>query len=92
MVISTPILKIYIVRSIYEALDFVVQAINDRFDQPGYGVYQNLQELLLKACKGNRYQGQLKAVLDIIYKDDLSIVALEAQLPLIKPLFKNVCR
>ena len=67
----------------YEALDFVVQATSDRFDQPGYGVYQNLQELLLKACKGDRYQGQLEAVLDI-YKDDLSKVALEVQLPLLK--------
>ena len=61
----------------YEALDFVVQAVSDRFDQPGYRVYQNLQELLSKACKGNSYQDYLDAVLEI-YKDDLSKLELEA--------------
>lgn len=75
----------------YEALDFVVQAVSDRFDQPGYRVYQNLQELLLNACKGDAYQDQLEAVLDI-YKDDLSKLELEAQLPLLKPLFQDVCK
>ena len=32
----------------YEALDFVVQAVSDRFDQPGYRVYQNLEELVAR--------------------------------------------
>ena len=55
----------------YEALDFVIRAVGDRFDQPGYRVYQNLQELFLKACKGEAYQDELATVL-AIYKDDLS--------------------
>ena len=54
-------------------------------------MYQNLQELLLNACKGDAYQDQLEAVLDI-YKDDLSKLELEAQLPLLKPLFQDVCK
>ena len=54
----------------YEALDFVIQAVTDRFDQPGYRVYYNLQELFLKACKGEDYEEQLVTVHDI-YKDDL---------------------
>ena len=78
-------------RQIYfEALDFVVQAVRGRFDQPGYRVYQNLQELVLKACKGEAYQDELKGVL-AIYKNDLSRLELEAQLPLLKPLCKDVC-
>ena len=48
----------------YEALDFVVQAVSDRFDQTGYRVYQNLQELPLTICKGHTFQDQLEAVLD----------------------------
>ena len=75
----------------YEALDFVVEAIGDRFDQPGYHVYQNLEELVLKACKGEAYQNELEAVL-AVYKDDLSKVELEAQLPLLKSLCKDVCK
>ena len=61
----------------YEALDFVVQAVRDRFG------YKNLQELVLKARKGEVYQDELEAVL-AIYKDDLSRLELEAQLPLLK--------
>ena len=53
-------------------------------------MYQNLQELVLKACKGEAYQDELKAVL-AIYKNDLSRLELEAQLPLLKPLCKDVC-
>ena len=64
----------------YEALDFVVQAISGRFDQPGYRVYQNLEDVIVKACKGEPYKDELD-VLDV-YKDDLSINELEVQLPL----------
>ncbi len=35
----------------YEALDLIVESIRDRFDQPGYRVYQGLENLLLKAAK-----------------------------------------
>ena len=74
----------------YEVLDFVVRAVGDRFDQPGYRVYQNLRELFLKACKGEAYQDELATVL-VIYKDDLSRQELESQLPLLKPICKKVC-
>ena len=73
----------------YESLDYVVQAVADRFDQPGYRVYLNLEELLLKACKGEEYEAQLQVVLDI-YKDNLSRLELEAQLPLLKALCSEV--
>ncbi len=71
-------------------MDFVIQAVRDCFDQPGYCVYRNLQELVVKACKGKDYQDELEAVLGI-YKDDLSRLELEAQLLLLKPLCKEVC-
>jgi len=35
----------------YEALDLIVQTIKDCFDQPGYGVYRCVENLLLKAAK-----------------------------------------
>ena len=35
----------------FEALDLAVNCIRDRFDQPGYKVYSNLEQLLLKAIK-----------------------------------------
>ena len=69
----------------YEALDHVVEVIRNIFDQPGYTIYQNLEELLLKACKGEPYNVQLDCICSF-YKDDLSKSQLEAQLPLLKPL------
>ena len=36
----------------YEALDFIISSITAWFDQPGFKMYRNLQELLLKALPG----------------------------------------
>ena len=36
----------------FEAIDHAIQAIQDRFDQPGYAIYQNLEQLILNACTG----------------------------------------
>ena len=54
-------------------------------------MYYNLQELFLKACKGEEYEEQLVTVL-AIYKDDLSRQELDSQLPLLKPLCEEVCQ
>lgn len=59
--------------------------MHDRFDQPGYSTYQNLEELVVKACKGEMYNAELDHVCSF-YKDDLSRAQLEAQLPLLQPL------
>ena len=34
----------------YEAIDLITTCINNRFDQPGYKIYCNIQDLLLKAA------------------------------------------
>ena len=43
----------------YEALDLITTSITERFDQPGYKVYQNLETLVLKVCKGEEYDEHL---------------------------------
>ena len=43
----------------YGVIDYVVEAIHDRFDQPGYSTYRNLEELVVKACKGETYNAEL---------------------------------
>ena len=35
-----------------EAIDLAISTIQDRFDQPGYAMYRNLENLLLKATHG----------------------------------------
>jgi len=46
---STP--KTYFKQVYFEALDLIINCIQDRFDQPGYRIYQSLEILLMKACK-----------------------------------------
>jgi len=37
----------------YEAFDLVINCIQDRFDQPGFYVYKNLQDILLCGITGD---------------------------------------
>ena len=43
----------------YEALDDVADATKDWFNQPGYRIYDNLQDLILKAAKGDDFTAEL---------------------------------
>ena len=46
----------------FEALDNIRTSITRRFDQPGYHMYRNIQELLLKAAIKEEYQTELTFV------------------------------
>ena len=43
----------------FEAVHLAVESIKDRFDQPVYVVYRNLEELLLKGATGSDFTGVL---------------------------------
>ena len=53
----------------FEALDLLVQAIADWFDQPGYRMYCCLQDLLFKAIQKQDYTEQLKEVVEVFSSD-----------------------
>ena len=46
------------------ALDLAISGIEDRFNQPGYQTYANVQAILLKAAGVQPYQEELQFVLD----------------------------
>ena len=46
----------------YEALDLIINCTKSRFDQPGYRVYQQLQDLLMKAASREDYQSEYEFV------------------------------
>ena len=56
----------------YEALDFVISSVTAWFDQPGFKMYRNLQELLLKALRGEDWEDLLAAVTNF-YGEDLHV-------------------
>ena len=63
----------------FEALDLIVCSIKERFDQPGYKVYSNLECVLVKAIKKDNYDEELKYIVDF-YKGDLNHDQLNMQL------------
>ena len=69
-------------RVYFEAIDLLVQAIQDRFDQAGYQVYCCMEVLLLKAIGKESYSDELKRILDV-YVDDLNAPNLAAQLQIL---------
>ena len=46
----------------FQAIDLMIACINDRFNQTGYQTYKNVQDLLLKAPRGEDYQTQFDFV------------------------------
>ena len=72
----------------YEALDLVTMGITNRFDQPGYKVYRNIEDLILKVCQRKQYDEELDFVCSY-YKDDLNKHQLQSQLPLLQLLVND---
>ena len=66
-------------KSYFESLDLVVSSIQDRFDQPGYATYRNVEEILLKAAHAMEYETELTAVIQF-YGSDLERSQLQTQL------------
>ena len=54
----------------FEAIDLIVNCITERFNQPGFLIYQHVENLLLKAANCKEYQSELKFVLEF-YGSDL---------------------
>ena len=71
--------KAYYRQHYFEAIDLVVNCITDRFQQPGYNVYRNLEQLLLKACQKEDITSEFDYVC-LFYKDDFQPELLRAQL------------
>ena len=70
----------------FEAIDLAVTSINDRFDQPGYKVYSNVEQLLFQACSGVDYEDEVKFVCEF-YGEDVNRQDLESQLKVLRTLY-----
>ena len=70
----------------YEAHDLIVNTIQARFDQPGFKMYRNLQDLLLKAVKGDDYTECLNHA-TVFYHDDLDAQQLQLHLEILQANF-----
>ena len=66
----------------------IINHIQDRFDQPGYSVLKNLENLLLKAAWNENYVTELEFV-SSMYKDDFDVSKLKTQLELLPSSFSS---
>ena len=73
----------------FEALDLATTSICSRFDQKGFKIFSNVQQLLFKACSaGQSFNEELDVVCDFFY-DDFSKEDLSAQLLSLQELHKS---
>ena len=71
--------KAYYRQMYYEAVDNTMECLKKRFDQPGYHMYSNLEQLLIKAAMKENFELHFKAVCDF-YKNDIKPDILQVQL------------
>ena len=71
--------KSYYRQHYFEAIDLAINCIQGRFQQPGYQIYSNLEQLLLKASQGQDYASEFEHTCSF-YKDDFDSDMLHAQL------------
>ena len=62
----------------FEAIDLAITGITNRFDQPGYTIYSNLESLLVKAANQTDYSTELNKV--VAFYEDFDKPLLETQL------------
>ena len=75
-------------RQYFEAVDFAVNCIRARFDQPGYQIYKNVASLLLNATNGESFDEEFQKVANF-YKDDFNSRLLSTQLESLNASFKE---
>ena len=66
-------------RIYFQAIDLIIACINDRFNQTGYQTYRNVQDLLLKAARGEDYKTHFDFVTHF-YGSDFNPQLLSTQL------------
>ena len=60
-------------------MNLLVQAIGDRFDQPGYKIYFCLEALIIRAVRREDFAEELENVLNV-YGSDFKAPTLKTQL------------
>ena len=75
-------------RIYFEAIDLIVNAIEQRFSQPSFTAYEKMESLLLKGINGESYTAELD-YMKVSYKDDINFDSLKAQLQVLRQILKD---
>lgn len=74
-------------RIYFEALDVIMATITERFDQPGYLVYKDLQTLLLDAANDKQFSEEAFQTVRTLYAEDFDADVLKMQLSILQAEF-----
>ena len=72
----------------FEAIDLIVNYIKDRFDQLGYKIFQNVQNVIVQVVNSEEYQSLLSFVTDFC-ASDFDPSQLKSQLHVLSTTFSN---
>lgn len=75
-------------RVFYEAIDTILSSLRERFNQPSFLVFENLESLLIKSLNGEEVSDEMKFVHDT-YGCDIDINDLSVELATLKVLMKG---
>jgi hypothetical protein len=78
----------YYKRIYFESIDFMINAIEQRFNQPSFSVYEKMESFLIKVLNDQDYSTESQ-FLEVNFSDDLDIGALKSQLEIFKLLLKD---
>lgn len=72
-----------------EVIDRAVSGINERFHQPGYQVFETLENIVLKAAKGKDFLPLISAEITKKYCEDINFDGLISQLNMLPNLIEE---
>ena len=72
----------------YEAIDLIVSAIDQRFNQESFSSYAQMETLLVKTANGDDYEAEFK-FLEASYSEDVDTGALPGQLSILEVMLKK---
>ena len=78
----------YYRRIYFEAIDLMMNTIDQQFDQPSFDTYAKMESLLIKTLNLQDKSEELK-FMEKLYNDDVNISVLTAQMEILQGLLKD---
>ena len=75
-------------KQFYQAIDVLISFVRDRFNQPSFLVFENLESLLIKTLKGEETSAEMKIAQEK-YATDVNMSDLNVELATFKVLMKD---
>ena len=73
----------------FETIDAVHNALKERFEQPSFIIFSNVEQLLLKSINGESYQNEYDDFM-LVYADDVEITTLPSELLILRTVFESL--